>query len=208
VSAETKAGKFLDEPKIKALTGGDTVSARFMRSEYFEFKPQGKIHLTTNHLPRMSDDSAMWRRIHLITWPVTIPEASRDDTLADRLYRDEGAGILRWMVEGAIQWFAEHKLAPPPAALKAKEEYKHAEDDDTQWIEEQCDEDWGRTLLTSQGYTAVLFAHNKMWRQENGCAARSKRTFISSMKKRGYLQVTTQDGQSGFPQLSIRQRLT
>jgi putative DNA primase/helicase len=205
-SAESKAGKFLDEPKIKLLTGGDTVSARFMRGEFFEFKPQGKIHLITNHLPRMSDDSATWRRIHLITWPVSIPEAERKDTLADDLYREEGPGILRWMVEGAVQWMASRSVDAPPVALAAKEDFKHSEDDDAQWIEEQCEIDWGNELLTNTSETRVLFAHNKDWRTENGCATRSKRTFISSMKKRGFIIRTLEDGRVGFPQLSVRQR--
>ena len=201
-ASETKSGKFLDEPKLKSLTGGDAVAARFMRGDYFEFRPVGKIHLTTNHLPRLSDDSATWRRIHLIRWPVFIPEREREGGLVDRLVREEGAGILAWLVQGALQW-REQKLNPPDAALMAKEDYKRSEDEHQQWLEDECVIDMERTTLSSASESKVLWAHNRQWRQENGYMPIGQRAFTEMVKKKGY-HYHNAGGFRGFPQISIR----
>ena len=93
LASETKAGKSLDEQLIKQLTGGDTISARFLRAEWFEFTPVGKIHLTSNHVVAVSDDDATWRRIHLIKWEEVIPEDERDPELAAHIIAEEGPGV-------------------------------------------------------------------------------------------------------------------
>lgn len=127
VASETKAGKALDEQRIKQLTGGDTIAARYMRAEWFEFAPVGKIQLTTNHLPKLSDDSATWRRIHLITWPVEIPEHERDGFLQERLLAEESSGILNWIVQGTMAWL-EEGLKPPQSVYDARDAYQQDED--------------------------------------------------------------------------------
>jgi putative DNA primase/helicase len=101
---ESGADKRLSESIIKALTGGDTISARFLFKEYFEFKPQFKVWMATNHKPVIKDtDNAIWRRVRLIPFGVTIPEEERDPHLVETL-RGEYAGILNWAIRGCLEW--------------------------------------------------------------------------------------------------------
>jgi len=203
-ASETKAGRFLDEARLKQLTGGDTISARFMRGEYFEFKPVGKIHLITNQLPRLSEDSATWRRIHLIPWGEVIPESERDGLLAERLIREESEGILRWIVEGATQWFAIG-LSAPSTSIEAKEEYERDEQTLGRWIEEACNvfEVTDDTRLASGGERGVLYAHYKMWMQTNGFQPVNNRNFHSEMKTKGFRE-SKSHGRRGYLGISVR----
>ena len=101
---ETEDGRRWAESKLKALTGGDRVAARFMRQDFFEFVPQFKLLIAGNHKPRLrAVDEAMRRRFNLVPFTVTIPEPERDKDLAEKL-RDEWPGILRWMVERCLAW--------------------------------------------------------------------------------------------------------
>lgn len=115
-ATETAPGRRLDEEKVKNLTGNEPVTARFMGKDFFEFLMTGKLHLITNHLPFLSDAHSIWRRIHLIQWGVTIPEAEQDRQLEQKL-RGELPGILLWFVRGAKAW-AEQGLNAPAAALQ------------------------------------------------------------------------------------------
>ena len=85
-AVESEGGKRLAETLVKTLTGGDTVTARFLHREFFEFKPTFKIFLAVNHKPRIKGtDHAIWRRIRLIPFTVTIPEEEQDKTLSEKL---------------------------------------------------------------------------------------------------------------------------
>jgi putative DNA primase/helicase len=93
---ETEEGRRWDESKLKALTGGDTISARFMRQDFFEYRPQFKLIIAGNHKPALrSVDEAIRRRLHLVPWNVVIPPAERDKKLGEKL-RAEWPGILAW----------------------------------------------------------------------------------------------------------------
>src|SRR6185437_3735008 len=91
---ETEEGRRWAESRIKALTGGDRITARFMRQDFFEFLPQFKLLIVGNHKPGLRGvDEAIRRRMHLIPFTVTIPPAERDETLPERL-REEWPGIM------------------------------------------------------------------------------------------------------------------
>jgi putative DNA primase/helicase len=204
VASETKQGKAIDEQRLKQLTGGDTISARFMRAEWFDFKPEGKIQLTTNHLPRMSDDAATWRRIHLITWPVVIPEHERDGFLQERLIAEETAGILAWIVEGCLAWQAEG-LNPPDGVLAAKEAYRVEEDVVQQFIEAMVDvvEPVNRAGGRS---TAEIFAAFEYWAQGERLGkgeVPGQKALTARLKKHGFRHVRS-GGWNGFPELQVR----
>lgn len=206
-ASETKAGKFLDEQRLKQLTGGDTVSARFMRGEFFDFKPVGKIHLTTNQLPRLSEDRATWRRIHLIPWDQVIPPRERDGTLAERLIGEESEGILRWIVEGSIAWHRDG-LMPPGTALEAKQEYQEGEETLGQWVRDCCltGEDAGEQCaekLTDGGTNTVLYAHYKLWMSNAGFQAVNQRNFTMELKNMGFAYVKSH-GRRGFLGIRVR----
>ena len=85
-AVETEEGRRWAESKIKALTGGDKIAARFMRQDFFEYTPQFKLLIAGNHKPGLrSVDEAIRRRLHLIPFTVTIPAEERDPGLPDKL---------------------------------------------------------------------------------------------------------------------------
>ena len=136
-AVETDEGRRWNESKIKALTGGDKVAARFMRQDFFEFVPQFKLLFAGNHKPGLqSVDEAIRRRVHLIPFTVTIPPEERDEDLAERL-RTEWPGILAWAIAGCLEW-QKHGLAPPEAVTAATGSYLEAEDAIAAWIDERC----------------------------------------------------------------------
>ncbi len=101
---ETEEGRRWAESRIKALTGGDKIAARFMRQDFFEFTPQFKLIIAGNHKPGLRTvDEAIRRRFHLVPFTVTIPPEKRDPSLTEKL-RQEWPGILEWMIEGALAW--------------------------------------------------------------------------------------------------------
>ncbi|MET4320317.1 putative DNA primase/helicase [Bradyrhizobium sp. RT5a] len=126
-AVETNFNRQLDEAKIKAMTGGEKITARFMRQEFFEFQPQFKLWLVANDRPRVrGTDTALWRRIRVIPFDAQIPEAEKDLDLAQKLRR-EWPGILAWAVRGCIDW-EEEGLIPPPAACQAAKDWSKAAD--------------------------------------------------------------------------------
>jgi putative DNA primase/helicase len=126
VSIEVDEGKKLAEGLTKLLTGGDTVRARFLYQEGFEFLPQFKLWLAANHAPKVKhDDSAMWRRILRIPFEHVIPKERRDPSVKARLkdVRESGPAILAWAVEGCLRW-REEGLGIPAVVEDATEQYR------------------------------------------------------------------------------------
>ncbi len=135
---ETDQGRRLDEALVKAVTGGDEVRCRFMRAEWFTYKPTFKPWLITNHKPQIRGaDHAIWRRIRLVPFEVTIPPERRDKHLADYLARTETAGILRWAVEGSVAW-QRGGLGSAPDVDRATAAYKAEQDHLSDFLAECC----------------------------------------------------------------------
>ncbi len=106
-AVETSEGRRLNEAFVKSATGGEPITARFLHKEFFEFTPQFKIFLATNHKPTIrGTDYAIWRRIRMIPFVVTIPEVERDKNLEAKLLKEK-EGILAWMVQGCQKYLAE-----------------------------------------------------------------------------------------------------
>ncbi len=208
MASETKAGKALDEQMVKQLTGGDTMSARYMRAEWFEFKPTGKIHITTNHLLQLSDDDATWRRLHLIKWEEVIPEAERDPNLAETIIREEGPGVLAWLVQGAIHW-NNLGLRPPDKALHDKALYRKDEDLLGQFIfdclDEYPDDPQARCVGRS---SAEIYAQWKYWATARGHNVMSQKSLTGRLKDRGFMYQESGHSWRGFPTLQVRIGLT
>jgi putative DNA primase/helicase len=136
-ATETDEGRRWAESKIKVLTGGDKIAARFMRQDFFEFVPSFKLIIAGNHKPGLrSVDEAIRRRFHLIPFSVTIPPAERDRTYSEKL-RAEWPGILSWMIQGCLEWQASG-LQPPEVVKAATASYLEAEDGIATWIDECC----------------------------------------------------------------------
>ena len=135
---KTEDGHHWAESKIKALTGGDPVSARFMRQDFFTYQPSFKLIVAGNHRPSLRNvDEAIRRRFNLLPFTVTIPPAERDPSLAEKL-KEEWSGILAWAIEGCLEW-QRIGLAPPSAVTKATEDYLSEEDAVGQFISECCE---------------------------------------------------------------------
>lgn len=137
VAAEPNEGVRLDEAAVKAFTGEDPITCRFHYQEFFTYQPTGKLILTGNHRPRIrGTDHAMWRRVRLVPWPVTVAKEQRDNDLRRKL-RDELPGILAWAVRGCLEWQREG-LRAPGVVLAAVAEYREAEDHVGRFIADRC----------------------------------------------------------------------
>jgi putative DNA primase/helicase len=134
-ATETAEGRRWDETRIKTLTGGDLVSARFMRQDFFTYRPAFKLVVSGNHKPQLKGVDEAWRRrMQIVPFTVRIPPDKRMFGF-DALLRIEWPGILQWMIEGARHWRILG-LAPPPAVVEATNEYLESEDVLGSWIEE------------------------------------------------------------------------
>lgn len=124
---ESAAGKQFDEARVKAMTGGDPITARFLRSEYFQFIPEFKLWFVANDDPRVrSTDDALWRRIRVIPFDVIIPDDECDPNLPAKL-RTELPGILAWAVRGCLEW-QRIGLAAPASVEGATAAYRERAD--------------------------------------------------------------------------------
>jgi putative DNA primase/helicase len=124
---ETQQGRNWDEPKVHMLTGGDKITARLMRQDFFDFVPQFKLLIAGNHKPGLrSVNEAIRRRLHLVPFTITIPSEERDQQLTDKL-KAEWPGILAWMVAGCLEWQRDG-LAPPAVVTDATKDYLEAQD--------------------------------------------------------------------------------
>ena len=178
-AVEADQGRRLNESKIKQMTGQDKIAARFMRCEWFEFVPQFKLWLATNHKPSVRGcDEAIWRRLRLIPFVVTIPPAERDSALPDKL-REELPGILRWAVAGCANWQAEG-LAAPSAVTDATDEYRDEMDIIGEYIKARC-------VVNPLGAATVAdsFRDYEAWCAQNAEKSFSKRTFTALMREHG-----------------------
>lgn len=177
---ETERGRHWAEAKIKALTGGDPISARFMRQDFFTYLPAFKLVIAGNHKPGLgSVDEAIRRRLHLIPFTVTIPEGKRDDQLAEKL-RQEWPGILAWMIQGCIDW--QHQGLSPPAAVRdATDSYLGEEDSIAQWIDECC-----TTGRSCWGVGDDLWQSWKDWAAANNEQPGSRKAFADAMASHGF----------------------
>jgi putative DNA primase/helicase len=182
-AVETEEGRRWAESKIKTLTGGDKISARFMRQVFFEYVPQFKLLIAGNHKPSLRTvDEAIRRRFHLIPFTVTIPPEQRDTTLGDRL-KEEWPGILAWAIEGCVEWL-DKGLAAPKAVVDATAKYLEAEDGINTWIDECCERD--RDSFTA---SSILFASWTAWATRSGEAVGSQKTLVENLSNRGFEQV-------------------
>ena len=205
--SETAEGRRIDEALLKQLTGGEEIVARFMRSEFFQFRMQGKVHLTSNFLGHMGDDDATWRRVHLIPWLVTIAPDDQNKYLAQELYAEEAPGIFNRLLAGLADWRARGGLCPPDTAIKAVQAYRANEDILGQAIAELFIEDLKHTECTSACKGHMInrsgdYLHSEYERWA-GREAMGKNTFYKKLEARGYVS-TRHKRATMFPQLSSK----
>jgi len=196
-ATETEEGRRWAESRIKQLTGGDMVAARFMRQDFFEYRPAFKLVIAGNHKPSLrSVDESIRRRLHLIPFAVTIPPDERDAELAEKL-KDEWPSILRWMIEGALEWQAKG-LRLPRAVVGATAAYLEAEDALAAWIDEACERDPNAWASSS-----ALYASWSAWATAAGETAGGSKRFSQALESRGFRRHKRECGQ-GFYGLRVR----
>jgi putative DNA primase/helicase len=179
-SAETNENVRFNEARLKAISGGDTCTARFLYQEFFSFDPTAKYWLAFNHKPRVIDDShGFWRRIRLIPFLAKFEGDRADKDLLTKL-KAEGSGILAWAVEGCLAWQAEG-LGEPSAVSAATKLYREESDALATFLEERYE----RSLNGFVGSTQILEDY-KEWVEANGEEPLSPRALSDRLRKRSF----------------------
>lgn len=193
---ETQRGRNWAEAKIKAVTGGDPITARFMRQDDFTYIPRFKLLVSGNFKPMLSAvDEAIRARFHVIPWEVTIPEEERISNLDERL-RAEWPAILRWMIDGCLDW-QENRLRRTKKIADATAHYLEGQDAIARWIDECCERD-------AQAWTASgeLYASWKSWAEAQGERIGSMRLFADALEGQGFKGRRTYKGR-GFDGIGL-----
>jgi putative DNA primase/helicase len=198
IAQETEKGRRWDETKIKSLTGGDKMTARFMRQDFFDFVPTFKLFITGNHKPRLdSVDESMRRRLLLVPFIVQIPPEERDPELSRKL-EAEWPGIVRWCIDGCLEW-QRIGLAPPAIVTEATTAYFDDQDTVQQWLDE-CTTDGGPFAFT---LTTQLFASWKQWCDERHNSPGSIETFSEALDVR-FTKKRATGGKRGFAKVVLK----
>ncbi|MEN9726667.1 MAG: hypothetical protein RL434_1033 [Pseudomonadota bacterium] len=180
VSQETELGRAWAESRIKSLTGGDPISARWMRGDFFTFRPHFKLAIAGNHKPTLKTvDEAMRRRLHLIPFTVTVPPGERDPMLPQALMTEAG-GILEWMIEGCIAW-QDGGLRPPSRVLEATRDYFEGQDAFQMWFEDSCE-----SAPSGWELPGALFASWKAWADKASEPVGTQRSFGDRLEAAGF----------------------
>ena len=148
VCSEQTSGKRFDESKVKRLTGGDLLTGRFMRADFFDFAPSHLLWVLSNHLPAVREGGpSFWRRVRLIPFNHVVPKGERVPDLHEQLLKDEGPAILGRAVRGAAEVLA-NGLKDPAAVLAATEDYRISEDTLASFVRDECllGEHWWETV--------------------------------------------------------------
>lgn len=175
-SVEPNEGVRLNEGLLKQLTGDDTVTARKLYSEEFEFKPEFKLWMATNHKPIIrGTDTGIWRRIHMIPFDVQIPEDKVDKNLTHKL-KAEMTAIFKWCIDGCLMWQREG-LQMPAAVLKSVREYRREMDVISAFIEDKC-------TLEGTVQASMLYAAYASWADSNNEYCMSNTKFSTELAKR------------------------
>jgi putative DNA primase/helicase len=193
-SIEVKEGTHLNEERIKALTGGDRISARYLHNEFFEFTPVCKFWIAVNHKPVIrGSDEAIWRRIRLIPFEVFFPPEKRDPNLYQAL-KAELPGILSWAVQGCLKWQTEG-LEPVGKVKEATSAYRAESDLIAQFLEEKT------CASTKKVKAGELYKAYESWCKEHGEFVISGTKFGKRMEEKGFIK--KKDGHVYYLELDL-----
>jgi putative DNA primase/helicase len=198
-ATETEQGRRWNESKIKAITGGDHITARLMHQDFFTYAPQFKLLIAGNHKPAIRNiDEAMRRRMHLIPFTITVPPEKRDPRLTEKLLAERD-GILAWALQGCLLW-QQQGLKQPASVVQATEEYFEAEDAMGRWLSERCNQGSNFKALT-----ATLFNDWKQWAELAGEYVGAQRRFSDALLARRFDRWRNSMGVRGYQGLDLKQ---
>jgi putative DNA primase/helicase len=178
-ASETEEGRAWAESRLKQLTGGDRISARFMRQDEFEFTPQLKLMIVGNHKPILRNiDDAARRRFFIVPF---VRKPDQADPELEQKLMNEAPGILRWMIEGCLDW-QESRLSRPQSVVDATESYFENQDVLSQWIADECELDPGTSKNAPIG---SLYTAWTAYCERCGETPGSNRAFGDALEKKG-----------------------
>ena len=187
-STETDEGRSWKTSLIKAVTGGDSITARFMFQNNFTFKPKFKLVISSNFRPRLNNvDIGMKRRLHVI--PFKFKAEKRDNTLQDKLYKEAGQ-IFSWMIEGCRDWL-KNGLPKPKAVKFETEDYFDLQDVFGQWLNANCVQSNDEKTV---GHSRELYKSWVDFAESEGVKPGSTKSFASDMEHHGFRRVHRRDG--------------
>lgn len=194
-ASETEDGRAWAEAKIKQMTGGDPITARFMRRDFFTYTPEFKLVIVGNHKPQLNNvDDATKRRFNIIPFIHKPTEPNPD---LERSLREEWPAILNWMVQGAIDW-QQNGLVRPPVVVEATQEYFEEQDLFGQWLNDCCEQG-----SAHQESSKALFANWRKYAEAAGDNPGSAKSFGSMMRKRGFPPFKNND-RRGFKGVRVK----
>jgi len=185
---ETSQGARFDEAKLKDLTGGDTLTARFLHQEFFDFHPTHRLLIRGNHKPTINGtDEGIWRRLRLVPFTVSIPPEEQDRDLLTKL-EAELPGILNWALAGCREWQAEG-LKPPPIIAEAVRQYREESDTLGRFVGECCE-----VRKLGQVKSSTLFKRYQEFCEQAGERWIPSKDFPAEMQRRGFEWKRTKAG--------------
>jgi putative DNA primase/helicase len=199
--SETEEGRAWAENRIKSLTGGDPISARFMRQDFFTYQPQFKITIIGNHKPVLKNvDDANRRRLNLA--PFIHKPVTPDKGLQKKMEAEHPA-ILSWMIDGCIDW-QMHGLIRPAIVASATNEYFADQDTVRQWVEDCCDTSDRPPHVADTCQS--LFASWKAYANARGEEAGGSKSFGTRLQNLGFQPIKNDCGirRRGYKGIRVR----
>ncbi len=188
-ASETEEGRAWAEARIKALTGGDTITARFMRQDFFEYVPHFKLTIIGNHKPVLKNvDDAARRRFNVVPF---VHKPAKPDLQLEHKLKAEWPAILRWMIEGCLDW-QMHGLVRPDVVKNATADYFSEQDTVNQWVTEFC-----TVGVTESDTLDSLFKSWTAYAMANGEKPGASKWFSQTLSRLGCEAVKNTPGNHG-----------
>jgi putative DNA primase/helicase len=176
-TSETTRGSRFDEAAMKRLTGGEPIEANLMRQNPIQFDPSHLLVMLTNHLPAVTDDDAVWRRLFIVPFDVVIAEEDRDAHLADKL-KAEAPGVLHWVFSGWLD-YVKQGLNPPDVVRVRTQQYRQDSDAFTRFFADCCG-------TGGSAKAGALYGAWREWCEANGEMPGTSVEFAAILTRRGY----------------------
>lgn len=198
MASETRPDGKFNESRVKMLTGGDMLSARFMNQNFFDFRPTHTLFLAVNHLPAVkSGGDGFWRRLRKLDFRVTIPKEQQRENFAQLMIEEEGPGILKWMIDGAVR-VTNAGFSEPDSVKLSTLEYRHEEDHIAKFIDE-------RVLVAANGSVTktAIFNSYRDWCIDNGERPITQNALNREVRQRLNTQEVTAGGARLFSGIEL-----